>query len=107
MGSSPVAKFLSDQGEELMSAPHHKLPDAETAIPTFLAAARIARDVRPIGEPPPVDLSRLEQDIERNRLNELRSLLAELTYIEMVKFAAGTGGDADKIHQWSQTPCQN
>lgn len=88
-----------------MSAPHHKLPDAEKAIPAFLAAFGKVKEVMPIrepgGEPQPINLVKFEQELERDRLADLRRLLAELTYIEMVEFAEGIKAAPKNVHEWS------
>lgn len=88
-----------------MSAPHHKLPDAEKAIPAFLAAFGKVKEVMPIrepgAEPPPINLVKFEQELERDRLTDLRRLLAELTYIEMVEFAEGIKAAPKNVHEWS------
>lgn len=83
-----------------MSAPHPKLPDAETAIPTFLAAVAKLREKEPMDDSPAINLSKLSRDIERNRLADLRALLNELTWGEMTEFATGIKAEAPAIHAW-------
>lgn len=74
-----------------MSAPHHKLPDAEKAIPAFLAAFGKVKEVMPIREPggePPMPAFFPGSPYKHTRIDEIAELMRALTYGEMIELSS-------------------
>lgn len=68
---------------------------------------RLPRDVTtksPNDYAPPTERSRLaslEAELKHGPLDEISNRLSRLTYGEMKEFAAGIGGDPDKVWEWA------